>query len=111
MLSNNAKAVYKYLLAAPDHERSYNSIQLELHLSWNDVESACRMLVEHDLAFYKAYTGSSPNAVVLNENGRHRATFDMNRLGSFLFKSVLVPVIVAIITAIATTLITQHLFG
>lgn len=107
MLSRNAKAIYKHLLTAPDHERSYSSLQLELHFSWNDVESGCRMLVERNLAFFKSYTDTFPSVVVLNENGRHKAMFNANRLTSFLLKSVLVPIFVAIITAVITTLITQ----
>lgn len=102
MLSRNAKNILRALREAPDHERSYNALMLDLRLSWNDVKSASDMLVEQRLAFCKEKGTFPVSSVVLNENGRDLWRYRFNNAVSFLFRSVIVPIFVAAVVAFLT---------
>lgn len=102
MLSRNAKNILRILDKATDHRRSFNSLQLDLHLSWNDVRSACDALVSHRLAFYDGNAPEHAPAAILSEPGRHYAAYTAKQVGAYIVKSVVVPIIVALITTLVT---------
>ena len=106
MLSKNEREIFRLAKDSKENKIKYSKAQELLNLSFDDVKSACKSLISKNLAEEKHYSphpGSwIPWGIVLSERGRHRIRYAIEDFISFLFKSILVPIVVAFITTLFT---------
>ena len=110
MLSHNAKMI---LHAA----QKYGPVPLEFTLlgektSLDDgyVRRACAQLVEQGFASY-AYAGKYVHGISLKEEGADSLRYAVTKAIDFLFRSIAVPIIVAVLTAIIATWVMLKIWG
>ncbi len=115
MLSKNAKAVLHMGQKSEKKQLAYLDLKKELNWEFEDVRSACKQLIDADMAYERDYSPMPghrlPWGIVLTERGRNSRKYFWAGIGEFLLQSIAVPIIVAIITAVVTTLITLWLQG
>lgn len=110
MLSKNASRIYQSLKKADENELSYNDLMSQFDMEYNSVYSACQQLVSHRFAREINYSPSAPWGIGLTEEGRNKGRYYATLICRFLFKSVVVPIVVAFVTTLITLWI-QRLFG
>ena len=92
-------------------EMEFSAMQEQMGWNYEKAKSVGNQLIAQGFAREK-HTYPMPGAtlfsgVVLTEEGRYSRTYFWSKVGSFLFKSIAVPIVVAI----ATTLITLWIQG
>ena len=114
MLSRTAKKVLKLAQSSKDRI-SCQDLKSALNIDFEAAKSACDQLIENGYASEKRYQpmpGQSIfEGIVLTEKGRNSKKYFWANVASFLFKSIFVPVFVAFITAVMTTLAMQWFQG
>lgn len=108
MLTKNAKIVFQLALKS-DNKVSYKDIKKCFDWDHDTAKSACAQLINSNLAIENSYPtvpGGHPVpwGISLTEEGRNHRKYFVEKLCSFLVKSVAVPIAVAFVTAILTTL-------
>lgn len=113
MLSKNERKIFRLAKTSKVNKIEYSMAQETLGLSYDDVQAACKSLISRGLAEEKKYSPSHgawiPWGIVLSEKGRHRVRYAVESLCSFLFRSILVPIIVAFLTTLITIWLTGYL--
>ena len=113
MLSKNERNIFKLAKKSNENKVEYTDAQKSLKLSRDDVQSACNSLISRGLAEEKKYSPTHgswiPWGIVLSEKGRHRARYALEEFLSFLFRSILVPIVVAFLTSLITIWLTGYL--
>ena len=106
MLSKNERDIFRLAKKSNENKVEYSAAQESLGLSYDDVQSSCKSLIEKGLASEKRYSPSQgawiPWGIVLSEKGRHRIRYAVETFSSFFVKSVLVPILVSILTTLFT---------
>lgn len=107
LLSKNAKLVFKHLKLHSDQKMAYQYIVRDLSLGPSDVKSACHQLILAGLATEYDYApmpggGAKPWGISLTEEGRSSRKYFWLKVGNFLFRSIITPIIVAFITTMVT---------
>lgn len=115
MLSKDAHMVLKIAKRTSEKKIAYLELKKQLNWDFDRIKSAGNQLIKFGLASEKYYSpvpGSNVLwGIVLTEEGRNSTKNFLARIGSFLLKSVAVPIVVAVITAAITTLITLWIQG
>lgn len=108
MLSKDAKKLLRFAKKEDGQKVEYKRIKSEFGWDFDKVKSVVTQLVSAGLANEK-YQSPMPGCrvlwgLVLTEEGRNSKKYFWARVAEFLFKSIAVPIVVAFITAILTTL-------
>ena len=108
MLTKNAKSVFQLALKS-DNRVSYKDARKCFGWEHDVAKSACTQLINSKLAIETSYPvipGGNPVpwGISLTEEGRHHRKYFFEKLLSFLIKSVAVPIVVAFITTVLTTI-------
>lgn len=107
MLSKDAKALLRLAQKQPDKKVEYKSMKSELGWDLDKIKSVISQLVAAGLAYEKYYSpmvGSRALwGIVLTEEGRNSKLYFWTNVGKFLFKSIAVPIVVAFLTALITS--------
>lgn len=115
MFSKNERNIIRLISKSKQNKISYYEAKKSLGIECDDVKSACNSLISKGYAEEKSYApmpGSLvPWGIVLSEKGRHRFRYAIESVASFLFRSILVPIIVAFATTLITIWVTGILGG
>ena len=108
MLSKNARKTLRYAKRTCEKTVSFSVLQERFDWDFNTAQSACTQLIESGYA-YNDYSRPYPGhelvcGIVLSEKGRNSTKYFWYSVGTFLIKSILVPIGVSFITALLTTL-------
>lgn len=109
MLTKDAKSILKFANAGSG-KLSYTDIQNHLSCDFDKAKSICDHLINEGYATERMHhplPGSEISwGISLTEKGRNRKKFFLANWGLFILKNFAIPIIVSIITAAITTLIT-----
>lgn len=115
MFSKNERDVLDLAKKSNKNKISYQEAAESLGIEHDDVKAACNSLIAKGYAEEKSYSPMPGSCVawgiVLSEKGRHRFRYAVEALFSFMFRSILVPIIVAFVTTLITIWITGYLGG
>ena len=106
MLSKDARRVLHILRKSPDYSMEFSDMQQRMDWNFTKAKSVGDQLVAQGFA-KERYCHPMPGAtlysgIVLTEEGRYSRTYFWSKVGSFLFKSIVVPIIVAFVTTLIT---------
>lgn len=108
MLSKDAKALLHLAQKQTDKKVECQKMKTELGWDFDKIKSVISQLVAAGLAYEKYYSPMLGSRVlwgiVLTEEGRNSKLYFWTNVGNFLFKSIAVPIVVAFITALLTSL-------
>lgn len=115
MFSKNEHDILNLAKKSKKNKISYQEAAESLCIEHDDVKAACNSLIAKGYAEEKSYA-PIPNStvawgIVLSEKGRHRFRYAVESLFSFMFRSILVPIIVAFATTLITIWITGYFGG
>lgn len=79
---------------------SYGLIERATNFSDSDVTSICAYLEQNEYVGI-VHVGDLPNGIWLLEKAKHYKEFSRREVVQFVFRSILIPVVVAVITSIA----------
>lgn len=115
MFSKNERDILKLISKSKQSKISYHEAKESIGIEYDDVKSACSSLISKGYAeekYYSPMPGSLvPWGIVLSEKGRHRFRYAVETFASFVFRSVLVPIIVAFATTMITIWVTGYFSG
>ena len=110
MLSKNERNIFRLAKESKENKIQYEVAVNVLKISFDDVKSACSGLISKGLAQEKYYAPTTkswiPWGIVLTEKGRHRFRYTLETLGSFILKSIFVPLVVSFLTTLLTLWLT-----
>lgn len=114
MQTKLSRKILNYLQNSKQHKREFRKISKDLQISIDDIKRACTFLVKNDCAefFYanqveQDYFGTTcdPIGIELTEIGLHYRRWKIHITTAEFVRSILCPIIVAIITSAITALL------
>lgn len=116
MLSKNAKTVLKLARKTSNQKISYGDLLEALQWDYERIHSACNQLIDRGYAKEKPGLNipgrpnlTHPWGIILKEEGRQPWRYTLEKICTFMVKSIFVPIIVSIITTLVTLLISELL--
>ena len=105
MLSKDARKILHIMRKTLDGEMEFSTMQDRMGWNYEKAKSVGDQLIAQGFAREKQSRAMGVvlfSGVVLTEEGRYSRTYFWSKVGSFLFKSIAVPIVVAFLTTLIT---------